>query len=1173
MSMIAKKKRKGSYTKKILSMLLAGFLLCYPGSYVLANDDSSGETTTVQQTDKTITGTVVDAQGEPMIGVSVAVQGTSIGTATDINGRYSLRVQTDRQTLVFSYIGFKTVTIPAAGREQINVTMQEDSKLLSEVVVVGYGTQRKENLTGAVTSVDVQKTLEGRAIADASRGLQGTTPGLSITLPSAEVGDEAVMRIRGRIASYQGTSNPLILLDNVEIPSLSLVNPDDIESISVLKDAASASIYGAKGAFGVILITTKKGAKADVTNVSYSGNMSWQNMAQKYDMGGVEAMEYAWIAAKNANPGATAVGAFYLVNDDAIARAKVWQQQYGGKLGPNDPVVYGRDWYSDGSLRYGVRTYDPYEYLIREWAPTQNHSIGINGRAGKTSYNIGLNYLDQSGMNKVAESDRFTRYSGTIRLNTEVNKYLSVHAGSIYSTRQKEYPYASASNLDPWYYVYRWGTYWPMGVDDRGYSFRSPMSEFEQAHTATRQWNYTNFNIGTELTFTKDWTFNFDYTHANTVMRRHLPGTEFMAMDTWFGANLPSNDANGNPIYVNSQGQEVPAGTEGAVRAYELANEKYNATTSALNGIASYTSISKQNTFNAYSTYNWKFNDDNVFKFMAGLQRVTYDIVDQYSQRNELTDMENPQFVFAVGQEYGFPTTGTIIPVAQTYSGLAWESTLGYFGRINYAFKDRYLLEGNIRYDGSSKFPTGLKWRWFPSFSAGWRVTEESFMEWANPVLSDMKIRGSFGIIGDQTVPGSLYIPTMGSGTLSWLDTGGNQVRYVGGPSAVSSDITWQDIQTTDIGVDMRLFSNKLGITFDWFRRDTKNMIVPNESTTITYGIGAPQGNYGDLRTNGWEISLDFNHRFANGVGVNAMFTLSDAITTITKFGKNTLVDNWYNGKTYGEIWGFRTDRLYQWDDFDLDAAGNLQWTKDANGNEVYKLKGDNPVYQGRLQSGNFYFQPGDVKFKDLNGDGEISVGDNNLDDPGDREVIGNIQPRYEYGFRLGADYKGFDFSFFLQGVGKRDLWGSSSLTLAGYNTADGAIAKPFCTDYWTKDNPNAFYPRPWNQGNEANLYNMRQQDRYLLNMAYLRVKNITLGYTLPANLLNKYWIQKVRIYVAAENFLTFDNLKGLPIDPEIIPGVSMFATNAAGDNYQANRAGVGSPAFKNMSVGIQLTF
>ncbi|MDR0845122.1 MAG: TonB-dependent receptor [Tannerella sp.] len=1111
--------------------------------------------------DRLVSGTVVDESGDPVVGASVIAKGTTLGAATDANGRFQFPVPGGTSTIVVKYIGYTSVEM-AAGTN-LRISLNPDAQLIDEVVVVGYGSQKKENLTGAVSTVDVKKTLDGRPIADVARGLQGSTPGLSIVIPSGEVGSDPTIKIRGQIGSFEGSSAPLILLDNVEIPSISLVNPDDIESISVLKDAASASIYGSKGTFGVVLITSKHGAKTDGVNISYSGNVSWQNPFKKYEMGGIGALEYALSAQIANNPGQPYTGAFYMATPEGIALAKEWEKKYSGKIGVNDPTVYGRDWIvnpNNTAQKLGLRMYDPYEYMIREWAPTQNHTLSVSGKSGKTAYNIGLGYLDQNGMNKPAKKDKFTRNNASVRLSTEFNKYLSVSAGAIYSTREKSYAYASATNLDPWYYLYRWGPQYPMGVDENGNAIRSPYNEYQQANTATMGRNYTSVDLGAKLTFTENWTANFDYSHSNEEYIWLRPGTRFSGADSW-SAGVPRRDASGNAVMV--------AGPDnGLVPAYDLNYIEYTSVGSGVDMINRQTANAKRNTINAYTTYNLDLNEINRFKFMAGLNRVTY--VDEYSygQRMGLDDITNPQFNMASG--------------TQTSGGdKNWQAQLGYFGRINYNLLDKYLLEANVRYDGSSKFPADLQWRWFPSFSAGWRVNEEAFMQWANPALSSLKFRGSWGIIGDQTVANSLYVSTLGSGQLGWLNSAGTKVMYIGSPSAIAADITWQDVVTLDFGVDARFLNNDLGFIFDWYQRDTKNMIVPNENIIFTYGATgttAPKGNYGNLRTTGWEISIDYNHRFGNGLAINGMFTVSDAVTEITKYGTARGTGSNYAGKTYGEIWGYRTDRLYQESDFERDANGSLilidlnesHGAKNA-GKKAYKLKGDNPVYQAYLQSGNFYFQPGDVKFKDLDGDGQITDGDNTIDNSGDREVIGNFTPRYEYGFRLGADYKSFDFSVFFQGVGKRDMWGSSGLTLAGFNSADGSMAKVFTEDYWTPENTGAFYPRPWNMANSVDGFNMRPQDRYLLDMSYLRLKTVTLGYTLPNLLTRKAWIRKARIYVSAENFFTWDNLNGVPIDPEEVAGVSVFATS--GDNYQAGRAGLGVPTFKSMSVGIQLNF
>ena len=1157
-------KSRGLAQGKFLTALAICAMLL-GGGQVSAAETASTDARGVQEQLQTtsITVTVVDQYG-PVAGANVIEKGTTNGSITNLDGVVKLNVAKGA-TLQVSFVGYKTQEVKVTGN-LMKITLKEDTELLDEVVVVGYGTQKKENLTGAVASVDVNKTLSGRPITDVGRGLQGTTPGLSIVVPSGEVGSDPTIKVRGQIGSIQGGSSPLILLDNVEIPSIQMVNPDDIESISVLKDAASASIYGAKAAFGVVLITTKKGAKTESVNVSYQGNFSWQNISKKMEMAGIDAMGYTVNAFERT--GGTRAGAFFIVTRESYEKAKEWQQLYGGKLGPDDPMVYGRDWYVDADGRkLGLRTYDPYDYMIEEWTPSMTHNLSINGKSGKTTYNIGLGYVDQNGLNKPAKEDDFRRWNASVRLSTDINKYVTVRAGAIYSKRDKRYAYSSSTTADPWYYLYRWGPYMPLGYDENGNIIRSPQSEMMQANTANREQNYTNFNVGATINITQDWKIDFDYTHANQEYILNQPGTRFKAADSWVSA-VAKVDTNGNPIYVDNTGNVVSAATAGSMQAYQLNYHEYTGLGSNPDHVYRRTENSKRNTINVNTNYNWQINDDNNLKFLLGMNRVTYDEAYNWSQTTTLLDITNPQFDLAVGN--------------QTASGgAAWESQLGYYGRINYNLMDKYLVEANLRYDGTSKFPTGMKWRWFPSFSLGWRASEEAFMNWAKPALSSLKFRGSWGTIGDQTVANTLYLPIMTQTTSSWI-MGNSKLYYYNTPQAVFSDLTWQDITTLDLGLDARFFNGALGVTFDWYQRDTKNMIVPVEGVPASFGASAPKGNFGSLRTRGWEISVDYAHRFKNGLGINVMATLSDAVTEITEYGSTTSIDDWYVGKTYGEIWGYRTDSLYQYDDFELDADGNLQMitlTADHGaknkGKKAYKLKGDNPVYQAYLQNNsNFYFGPGDVKFKDLNGDGQITDGSRTVNDHGDLEVIGNSTPRYEYGFRFGADYKGFDLSLFFQGVGKRDIWGQGPLAIPGYNSADGAMPQAIAGNYWTEENTDAFYPRAWNLGspslgNAGYNNNMKIQDRYLLDMSYLRLKNITIGYSAPAELIKKVHLQKARIYLALENFFTWDNLNDLPIDPEEVGGVSMF--NAT--NYNSGRTGVGTPTMKSVTVGIQLNF
>lgn len=1049
----------------------------------------------------------------------------------------------------------------------MKIVLKEDSELLSEVVVVGYGAQKRENLTGSVASVDVNKTLEGRQIPDVGRGLQGTTPGLSVVIPSGEIGSDPTMKIRGQIGSIDGASTPLILLDNVEIPSIQMVNPDDIESISVLKDAASASIYGAKGAFGVVLITSKKGAKSEKVDVSYSGNFSWQNISKKMEMAGVDGIQYRIDALRRS--GGTIAGAFWYVNETSLERAREWEKTWGGKIGKNDPFVFGRDWYVDASNRkFSMRTFDPYDYMIREWTPSQTHNISVSGKSGKTTYNASLGYLDQNGLMKLAKHDDFRRWNGAVRISTEINKYITFRAGANYSKRNKRYAYATNSTTaDPWLYLYRWDSTYPMGYDEHGNELRSPASEIHQANTANIENNYLSFNTGATINLTKDWKIEIDYTYAGEDQIWKKNGTKFTAADTW-SAPVKRLDENGQQIYVNNQGNVVPAGSEGAIAAYDLLYHQYTTDGANPDHIRREVKNAKRHTLNITTDYNWQINDDNNLKVLIGMNRTDWESEDNWSQITNLTDIISPSWDKTIG--------------TQTSSGnLYWDGQLGFFGRINYNLMDKYLLEANVRYDGSSKFPSNLQWRTFPSFSAGWRIGEEAFMQWAKPALSSLKLRGSWGMIGDQTVPNTLYVPTISQGntnTYAWLDADGNKLIMTGTPAAIDANITWQDIYTLDFGVDARFFNGELGVTFDWFQRDTKNMIVPGAGVAPTFGAGAPKGNFGSLRTKGWELSIDYNHRFNNGLSVNAMFTLSDALTEITEYGDTKSIDSWYVGKQYGEIWGYRTDRLYQKDDF-VYEGDKLVKTWALNGKEVAagtpgakevnKLKDPNGIYQDYFQSGTFRFGPGDVKFQDLNGDGQINDGSRSIDDHGDVEKIGNTTPRFEYGLRLGASYKGFDASIFMQGVGNRKLWGAGFLAIPGFNTGDGAMPQAIAGDYWTEENTNAFYPAACNMGGSNSGYNLQKQDRYLLDMAYFRIKNITIGYTLPSELTKKILINKARIYLACENFFTFDKLNGLPIDPEEISGYSMFNS----DNYNSGRTGVGTPTMKNMSVGIQLNF
>ena len=1105
-----------------------------------------------------VKGTVTDEAGQPLPGVYVLVQGTTNGTATDIDGAYSLSVPSDG-TLVYSLMGMRDATVPVNNRSVINVTMQEDAELLDEAIVVGFGTQKKENLTGAVASVNAEEALASRPIADVSRGLQGMVAGMTVQVGDGEVGSATRIRIRGQIGSEQGGASPLILLDNVEIPSISMVNPEDIASISVLKDAASASIYGAKAAFGVVLITTKKGTGSDQESVTvnYSGNLSFNSMAKDYNMADVDALHYTVEAAERVGT-YTPVGAFWLIDRAGYNAAVAWKQKYKD-LSPNAPFTYGRDWYVDNSGRkIGVRTFDPYDYMIKENRPSHSHNLSIAGRKGNTDFNITLGYLDQEGLVKPAENDDYRRWNANVRVSTKLNDWVSVRAGIMYSKEQKRWAYASSStSADVWLYTYRWGPTFPMvSTDEYGNRLRNSPNELENANTAYNSYSYTSTTAGLTITPLKNWNIDFDYTYAVRDETAWRPGTVHTGGDTWVAPNPVAGATVANEwAEYNLLGSNIPA--------YVLNVYDYGNSSSSYDHVYRSGYTSQRQTYILKSTYEWNFLEDHTFNFMLGFQAVDYQNEGSWSRKYTLLDYANPQFDLAIGSQFAG-------------GGHEWESQAGVFGRINYNYKNKYLVEANLRYDGSSKFPTDLKWRWFPSFSAGWVVSEEPWMKGISNVLSFLKVRGSWGKIGDQTVANSLYIPTMTFTESSWIENGA-KFNYYTTPGAVRPDITWQDIVTLDVGVDARLFRD-LGITFDWYSRKTENMIVPGAGIGYNFGASAPMGNFGSLKTNGWELTLDYGHMFSNGFSLAVTASISDAKTTIDEYGTGRSIDNWYNGKTYGEIWGYRVDRLFQNDDFAYDNNGNLIRVESSDGYSVNQFKDPNMPTQGYLNSGNLVFGPGDMKYKDVNGDGVINDGQRTVEDHGDLEVIGNSTPRYEYSFRVDMAYKGFDLSLFLQGVGKRDLWNASFLGIPGYNSSDGSMPQTFAGDFWYETfdaegnvidaNYDAYYPRAANMGGGSG-FNTVCNDRLLLNMAYLRLKNVTLGYTLPQHITKKAYINKLRVYVSLENFLTFDKLNGLPIDPEAIPGVSYFDSS----NYNLGRIGNGVPAMKTASVGLQITF
>lgn len=988
-------------------------------------------------------------------------------------------------------------------------------------------------MTGSVAAVDVDKAFGSKPITDVSKGLQGVVPGLSITYNSNDLNASPTMKIRGT-GSINGDNTPLILLDGVEVPDLSFVNPDNIKSISVLKDAASASIYGSRAAWGVVLITSKDGsAVKDKVSITYSNNFSWNQPIglPKYitDKEGVLAqLEEGMLAQKNVD--GSRIEAFGMYYDTIGKGITTWFDKYSGNL--SNPVYkYGEDYEFIEGTPYYYRVSDPNKEIFKT-SFSQTHNLSVNGNTGKTNYNIGLGYTMNDGTLKAAKKNDVKRYNLNLSTNTQVKNWLNIGTKVMYVEKEYEYPYGYSQSKGATgllYYVMRFPTFFPFGISDGSKLADGTYASDSAATGEGLYFRHGNAYVANEsICSSKD-----QYLTLGGNVRINLaPGLSFYG-DYTRGRYNYENRSMRQPYYVANWSFPKKA----AVTTNDFLERTY---------------VSKiTNTYNAYFDYLFDIQKQHNFAIKVGANAEDLRYDNQSVKVNGVQDVEHPTLNLTDGKNEGIVD-----------ESLRHRATAGFFGRINYNYKEKYLLELNGRYDGSSSFRTGKQWAFFSSASAGYRISEEKFWTNIKPYVPTLKVRASYGSVGNQALESWYpYISTMATETVSWIGTDMNQVSTTTTPSAVNPDMTWEKIRTLDIGFDAGFFNNELNVTFDWYQRRNVGMLVAGNEIVRYAGIAvAPLENGGDMKTNGWELQIDYNHAFNKDFAIYGTFTLSDAKSEITKWNNTTgALNSWYKGKKLGEIWGFETDRYFNSSDVNPDGT----------------LKTGTPD-QSYLQNGSFRFGAGDIKYKDLNKDGKIDTGKGTIDDHGDLKRIGNQLPRYEYSLRVGAMLKGFDVEVLLQGVGKRDMWSTSSLFIPH---AAGAQMNIFENqlDYWTESNQNARFPRPYINGAFGSLSglpgnsgcnNFAPQTKYLNNLAYLRVKNFTVGYTLPQNLTRKIFVEKLRFYFSAQNLFTFDHIDGV-MDPECTGGSSKSYTNGM-DMTMAGRA---MPFNRQWSCGLQITF
>ena len=1044
----------------------------------------------ITQQDGVCKGVVKDNQGETVIGASVVVKGSTNGTITGLDGDFTLDNVKRGDVIQISYIGYVSQEVVWQGTP-LNITLKEDSQTLEEVVVVGFGSQKKANLTGSVSQVKMDDVLGERPVTNVKNALQGSMPGLMVS-GGASPGEAKSFNIRGTV-SINGM-NPLVLIDNVE-GDIDLLNPEDIESVTVLKDAASSAIYGARAAAGVILITTKKAKKGEKFNLNYNANFGFQTSINSPKQASLDEYLRAYQAAGFSET--------YYAGNGSVSK---WREYLAGyKENPAAyPTVGDGIYIGEDGAPYYLNDKDVYK-AFQETSFMQTHNLTANGGTEKLRYRLSAGLTKEDGP-LIESKDTYMRKNISSFISADITDWLTQEADFRYTVADRSEPMGSGDGI----YCMNHISFYPSGMMPG--SVNTSVGKDLPLITPENQIRYNN----PYLTDTDNTRI-----YLRTIMRP-IKGLELVGEYTYDRKNWQKSYYAKKWEYTTEQ-----LGSNNSVTSDYLFksedHEDYNA-------------------LNLYGTYNFSIKEDHMFKVMAGFNQERKQNSWISVQTHDMIAPSAPSFTSA---------TGKIIP-QNSYSDYAIR---GAFYRINYNYKDRYLFEANGRYDGSSKFPKDDRFGFFPSFSVGWNIARESWMEKALDYVSDLKLRASWGQIGNQNIGNYGYYSTMQPvGNSNYWLKDGEFITYISTPGLVSNSFTWETVETLDIGFDASMFNSRLQVTFDWYQRTTRDMLIAGIQLPAVVGTSAPMRNAADMRTRGWEIAVNWRDQIGDWK-YNVGFNLYDYKSKITKYSNNEdklLSQNYYEGKTLGEIWGYVSDGFYTIDDFDGPGTWQL---KDG----VASLDGYNP-------------RPGDEKFVNLNDDrgtNEINSGLNTVDSPGDQKVIGNSAPRYNFGVNLGVSYKGFSLSAILQGTAKRDVWigGMSLFPFGGsakayypvfYNQTDYWEPMGSCDgqytendrEYWVAKNPDASLYRLYsNMQNHGS--NQRASTKYLQNGAYMRLKNITLAYTFPKALISKVSLSALKVFVSAENLATISSLpKG----------------------YDPERLSWGYPFYRTLSFGLNVT-
>ena len=1046
--------------------------------------------------ERTVTGKVTDPDNTPLFGVTVSVANSTIKTLTDAQGIYSIRVPESARELVFTYVSMRTVTESINGRNNINIQLTPESAQVGEVVIVGYGTQKKANLTGAVDQV-TGEVLENRSITNLNQGLQGVVPNLNIRMLDGKPNQAPRFNIRGTTSIGQG-GNALVLIDGVE-GDPSLINPSDVASISVLKDAASAAIYGARGAFGVVLITTKNPTRGK-TSVTYTTNYSIKAPTNRPDFennGYIFAKMFAESTVAWENQFPQAVNKTLKFSPAYLAELERRSKIPGSPNYDIDPVT--------GEYVYYAST-DWYNELYKKETRAHEHNLTISGSGEKASFLLTGRAFNQAGLFRY-NSDDYRMLNLRAKGSIQVYPWLRIDNNTDISSMK----YHNPSNVGEGGGIFR-------NIADEGHPL-APMFNPDGTLTASSAYSVGDFWYGKNGFDFKNGIFRNTAGFTATVLENKIR----VKGDFTFQTTNNSETRKQVPL---------PYSSKPGVIAY------LGSTTNDLREIRQ---TRQYLATNIYTEYENTFGDDHYFKGMVGYNYEQSTFKSLTVQRNGLIFENATDINLALGQSIN------------TAGGFEEWAIVGGFSRLNYVFRDKYLFEVNARYDGSSKFPSNERYGFFPSVSAGWRISKEGFWKVDPKIISDLKVRASYGSLGNGNI-GSYVFQEQFSISQLGIILNGARPQFTSNPGVLPAGLTWETSTTQNLGLDFAMLSSRLRFVGDAYIRKTTDMFTVGVTLPAVFGASSPRGNYADLETKGWEVTLSWKDDFNAGgkpFTYDVRLTMADNSAVITKYNNpEKRLSDFYEGMRIGEIWGYTTEGFF------------------TSADDIAK-HADQKLFLSTSSGQTF---PGDLKLRDINGDGIVNPGTSRVSDPGDRSIIGNSSPRYQYGIMLGAEWNNFFFSSFFQGVGKQDWWPSTEAGIfwGQYNRPYNKLPRWHLDNHWTPERPNAYLPRYVSRlANRSGGILTHAQTRYLQNVAYIRLKNIQLGYNFPSRITSKIGAANARVFVSGENVWTWSPLYKITrdLDPESTgPSDQLFTSGNAGDGYNY-------PMLKGITFGLSVTF